>query len=156
MVPGAFVTLDRLPLTSNGKLDHGALPLPGPNSPGEREYERPEGDVESAIAAIWESLLGLERVGRRDNFFELGGHSLLATQAMARTEKVLSLDLPIRLLFESATVMDLSRAIGRLPRAQFKAAVDGLQTEAILEKIRSMPDSAVEDLIATLVMEDGR
>ncbi|WP_332690623.1 non-ribosomal peptide synthetase, partial [Devosia sp.] len=76
MVPAAFVTLDSFPLTPNGKLDRQALPAPDRDAVVTRSYEAPQGDVETAIAAIWQELLGIERVGRHDHFFELGGHSL--------------------------------------------------------------------------------
>ncbi|MBB5360924.1 amino acid adenylation domain-containing protein, partial [Rhodanobacter sp. ANJX3] len=78
MVPAAFVQLAALPLTGNGKLDRKALPAPDDEAFARRAYEPPQGDTESAIAAVWEELLGVTRVGRRDHFFELGGHSLLA------------------------------------------------------------------------------
>ncbi|MGO4781729.1 phosphopantetheine-binding protein, partial [Lysobacter sp. 2RAB21] len=78
MVPGAFVVLDRMPMTGNGKLDRQVLPAPDASAYRVREYEAPIGEVESALAQLWADVLKLERVGRRDNFFELGGHSLLA------------------------------------------------------------------------------
>ncbi|MEB1529286.1 non-ribosomal peptide synthase/polyketide synthase, partial [Xanthomonas sp. WHRI 7945] len=77
MVPSAFVRLDALPLTPNGKLDRKALPEPDQAALASREYEAPVGDAESAVAEVWQALLGVERVGRQDHFFELGGHSLL-------------------------------------------------------------------------------
>ncbi|WP_212739132.1 non-ribosomal peptide synthetase, partial [Pseudomonas viridiflava] len=80
MIPSAFVTVARFPLTPNGKLDRRALPAPEDDAYASRDYEAPAGDVEHALAQIWQALLGLERVGRHDHFFELGGHSLLAVQ----------------------------------------------------------------------------
>ncbi|MQU78322.1 amino acid adenylation domain-containing protein, partial [Sinorhizobium medicae] len=80
MVPSAFVRLEALPLTPNGKLDRKALPAPDDDAYARTAYEAPQGAVETALAGIWQELLGLERVGRHDNFFELGGHSLLAVQ----------------------------------------------------------------------------
>lgn len=77
MLPSAFITLAAFPLTSNGKLDREALPVPDGAFAVSRAYEAPQGPVETAIAGIWQELLGIERVGRHDNFFELGGHSLM-------------------------------------------------------------------------------
>ncbi|ANP91713.1 hypothetical protein BA011_35910 (plasmid) [Rhizobium leguminosarum] len=84
MVPAAFVRLEALPLTANGKLDRQALPAPDDDAYARAAYEAPQGAVETALAGIWQELLGVERVGRNDNFFELGGHSLLAVQLMER------------------------------------------------------------------------
>src|SRR4029077_14102074 len=76
MVPSAYVQLESLPLTANGKLDRKALPSPEGGAAGVRGYEAPVGEIETALAAIWAELLKVKRVGRHDNFFALGGHSL--------------------------------------------------------------------------------
>ncbi|KGT96203.1 non-ribosomal peptide synthetase, partial [Dickeya fangzhongdai] len=78
MVPSAYVPLDRIPLTQNGKVDRRALPAPDDSAFVRTDYEAPQGEAEQALAAIWQDLLGIARVGRQDHFFELGGHSLLA------------------------------------------------------------------------------
>jgi acyl-coenzyme A synthetase/AMP-(fatty) acid ligase len=78
MVPAAYVRLERLPLTANGKVDRRALPLPEGDAYAVRGYEAPVGEMERAVAAIWAEVLKVERVGRQDNFFALGGHSMLA------------------------------------------------------------------------------
>ncbi|WP_440030553.1 AMP-binding enzyme, partial [Chromobacterium amazonense] len=72
MLPSAFVTLDSFPLTPNGKLDRQALPVPDQSAVVAHGYAAPVGEVETALAEIWQDLLGLERVGRWDHFFELG------------------------------------------------------------------------------------
>ncbi|WP_253938849.1 non-ribosomal peptide synthetase [Dickeya dadantii] len=107
MVPAAFVKLDHLPLTANGKLDRKALPLPDDSSFFRRAYEAPQGDVEIAMAELWQELLGVERIGRHDNFFELGGHSLLAVQLMEHLRQR-DLSTEIRALFDSPTLAELS------------------------------------------------
>ncbi|WP_032632673.1 hypothetical protein, partial [Pseudomonas syringae] len=71
MIPVAYVRLDALPLTPNGKLDRKALPAPNSDALINRDYEAPQGETEAQIAAIWQELLGVERIGRHDNFFEL-------------------------------------------------------------------------------------
>jgi amino acid adenylation domain-containing protein len=113
MLPSAFVQLERLPLTANGKLDRQALPAPDQQSVVTREYEAPQGDVERAIATIWQELLGLERVGRHDHFFELGGHSLLAVQMMAKLRSACGVDLPLRTLFDAPTLAMLAAEAGQ-------------------------------------------
>jgi acyl-CoA synthetase (AMP-forming)/AMP-acid ligase II len=84
MVPSAFVQLDALPLTANGKLDRQALPAPEASALHVHEYEPPQDEIEQALATLWQELLRVERVGRRDNFFELGGHSLLVVAMVER------------------------------------------------------------------------
>ncbi|WP_246765914.1 non-ribosomal peptide synthetase, partial [Pseudomonas syringae] len=76
MVPAAYVRLDALPLTTNGKLDRKALPEPDAQALISRGYEAPQGEVENLLATIWAEVLQVEQVGRHDHFFELGGHSL--------------------------------------------------------------------------------
>src|SRR6202021_4071787 len=84
MVPAAYVVLDALPLTANGKLDRRALPAPDGSAFASRAYEPPMGEVEESLANIWCEVLAIERVGRHDNFFELGGHSLLVVRVIER------------------------------------------------------------------------
>ncbi|KAF9081220.1 hypothetical protein BGX27_005021, partial [Mortierella sp. AM989] len=88
MIPTAFVRLDALPLTLNGKLDRRALPEPERDAFVSQGYEAPKGEIETAIAAIWADLLKIEKVGRHDNFFMLGGHSLLAVLLMNRVSSL--------------------------------------------------------------------
>ncbi|CTP83390.1 non-ribosomal peptide synthetase [Xanthomonas graminis] len=78
MLPAAYVRLDALPLTANGKLDRRALPAPGADALAAQAYAAPEGERETLLAALWSELLEVEQIGRNDNFFALGGHSLLA------------------------------------------------------------------------------
>ena len=99
MVPAAYVTLAKFPLTPNGKLDRKALPAPGADAYSTREYEAPVGEVESTLAGIWAEVLKLDRVGRRDNFLELGGHSLLAVTLISRLVRALEVDVVVRDLF---------------------------------------------------------
>ncbi|MET0495919.1 MAG: amino acid adenylation domain-containing protein [Actinoplanes sp.] len=113
LVPSAFVTLDALPLTANGKVDRKALPDPGITD-GEREYEAPVGMAEQTLARLWEEILGAPRVGRNDDFYHLGGHSLLATQLVNRVRTVLGVELPVRDLFETSNLADLAERLSIL------------------------------------------
>lgn len=79
MVPSAYVLLQQIPVTDNGKRDRGSLPAPDHDAYAQRVCEAPRGDIEKMLAALWTEILGVERIGRNDNFFELGGQSILAT-----------------------------------------------------------------------------
>ncbi|MCE6977055.1 non-ribosomal peptide synthetase, partial [Pseudomonas frederiksbergensis] len=111
MVPSAFVHLDALPLTANGKLDRRALPAPGQESLASKAYEAPQGDTEVAIAEIWKGLLRLDQVGRHDGFLELGGHSLLAVQLLSRLRRKLGARITLRELFDAPTVRGLASLV---------------------------------------------
>jgi amino acid adenylation domain-containing protein len=111
MVPSAFVVLERMPLTPNGKLDRRSLPAPGIEAYSSKPYEPPQGQVEELLAGIWQALLPVELVGREDNFFELGGHSLLATRLVSRIRARLEVDLPVKVVFDAPTLRQLSDRI---------------------------------------------
>jgi len=109
MVPSAIVPLERIPVTTNGKVDLKALPPLDRVVPP--EHVAPRNDVESTLASIWADLFGVESVGVMDDFFALGGHSLLATRMLARVNEAFSLSLPLRRVFEYRTVAQLAVAI---------------------------------------------
>ncbi|WP_207246468.1 non-ribosomal peptide synthetase, partial [Pseudomonas sp. GW531-T4] len=101
MLPMHFVALEGMPLTANGKLDLRALPPVQPQAPV-AAYVVPVSELQQQIAAIWQDVLKVERVGLSDNFFALGGHSLLATQIISRVRRLLAAEVPLRVLFETA------------------------------------------------------
>ncbi|VVP65080.1 Linear gramicidin synthase subunit D [Pseudomonas fluorescens] len=127
MVPSHWLLLDELPLTSNGKLDRKALPLPDAED-WQRPFEAPEGDLEQRLAVIWAEVLGVARIGRRDNFFESGGHSLLAAQASARVELELGIELPLRALFESNDLQAYAATAGQHAPTDNDARLDALES----------------------------
>ncbi|HKX29837.1 MAG TPA: amino acid adenylation domain-containing protein [Blastocatellia bacterium] len=110
MTPAAYVELEMLPLTANGKIDRKALPAPDGEAYGARSYEEPQGEIEKTLAWIWAEALKLERVGRHDNFFELGGNSLLVMRVIARMRRA-GLDVEARTLFATPTLAELGGAI---------------------------------------------
>jgi amino acid adenylation domain-containing protein len=112
MIPGLWVELESLPLTPNGKIDRKALPDPDVSEQLSTEYVAPRNDQEQKLAAIWQELLGIERVGIYDNFFELGGHSLMAMRMVAYIERDLQISIPISMLFQFASISDLSKYLG--------------------------------------------
>ncbi|MCK1735789.1 amino acid adenylation domain-containing protein, partial [Bradyrhizobium sp. 138] len=114
MVPSAFVRLEVLPLTVNGKLDRKALAAPADDAYARAAYEAPQGAVETALARIWAELLGLERVGRHDHFFELGGHSLLAVQVSSRLSQAVGVELPLSTLFATPVLADFAASIAEV------------------------------------------
>ncbi|TFW17923.1 non-ribosomal peptide synthetase, partial [Duganella callida] len=139
MVPSAFVLMAALPQTPNGKLDRKALPAPDQDAIARRAYEAPIGEMETALAQIWQDLLGIERVGRRDHFFELGGHSLLGVQLAVRIREKYDVDLPIGRLFDQPVVADLAELVVSAQLALYHAndldeldqELDGLSEEEL-------------------------
>ncbi|EMB6254279.1 amino acid adenylation domain-containing protein [Serratia marcescens] len=114
MVPVAYVWLEALPLTGNGKLDKRALPVPQVDAYVREAYAPPQGEAENLLAAIWRELLGVERVGRYDHFFELGGHSLMAVRLANRVQQA-GWQLPLQALFASPVLHVLAQALKVAP-----------------------------------------
>jgi acyl-CoA synthetase (AMP-forming)/AMP-acid ligase II/acyl carrier protein len=119
MMPSAFVLLDSMPLTANGKVNRQALPAPDTShQEGQADYIAPRTPVEEIVSAIFSDVLRVDRVGTEDDFFELGGHSLSATQVVSRIRHNLHVDLPVRSLFEAPTVAGLARAVEQRQRGE--------------------------------------
>jgi amino acid adenylation domain-containing protein len=111
MIPSAFVMLEEIPLTPNGKIDRRALPAPDIIQHSEENTSLTLTPVQEMLAGIWADILGIKQVGINDNFFELGGHSLLATQVISRIRKTFGVDIPLQHLFESPTIAELAEEI---------------------------------------------
>ncbi|HET8706873.1 MAG TPA: non-ribosomal peptide synthetase, partial [Pseudomonadales bacterium] len=111
MVPAAFVLMEALPLTGNGKIDKRALPVPDQSALVSNEYVAPRNETEQTLVQIWQEVLKLDRVGVRDNFFEIGGQSLLATQIITRVRDVFDVDIALARIFEDPTVEALAMHI---------------------------------------------
>ncbi|WP_107656874.1 non-ribosomal peptide synthetase [Nocardia suismassiliense] len=107
MVPSVVMVIDDVPLTANGKLDRAALP--DPEFAAAAQYRAPSSERERVLAELFAEILGLDRVGVDDSFFALGGHSLLATRLASRIRAVLGVEVPIRVIFDAATVAELDR-----------------------------------------------
>ncbi|MGG1721343.1 condensation domain-containing protein, partial [Bacillus wiedmannii] len=112
MIPAFFVQLDKLPLTTNGKVDRKALPSPdGSSVAGVVEYEAPRNTVEEKLVSIWQDILDIENIGIQHNFFEIGGHSLKATTMVSRIHKDLKVELPLRQIFKTPTIKGIGEYI---------------------------------------------
>jgi thioesterase domain-containing protein/acyl carrier protein len=109
MVPSAYVKLAALPLTSNGKVDRKALPLPETTVAQDASYVAPRTEREVALARLWEEVLDVRPVGVTSNFFDLGGHSLLAIRLLGRAQQELGVELPMTEFFERPTIEGMLR-----------------------------------------------
>jgi hypothetical protein len=108
MVPAAFVVVEQIPITPNGKVDRRALPAPGREWAERGSYAAPRTREEKLLASIWAGVLGVERVGVHDSFFDLGGHSLLLPQVQRRVSEAFQTRLPMVELFRHPTVAALA------------------------------------------------
>jgi|SoiMethySBSTD1v2_1073268.scaffolds.fasta_scaffold22401_4 amino acid adenylation domain-containing protein len=134
MVPSAFLVLDKLPLTANGKIDRqglAALPL-APSAPSGR-YAAPRTPTEETLAAIWGRLLNVEAIGIDDDVFDLGAHSLLAMKALTQIRSAFQVNLVLRNLFEQPTIAGLAPVIdGLASLAAPRPAASGEREEIVL------------------------
>ncbi|MBX8523012.1 amino acid adenylation domain-containing protein, partial [Pseudomonas cichorii] len=116
MVPAAYVELEKMPVSANGKLDRRSLPAPDASAFVSQAYEAPRGNIETTLASLWSQILGVAQVGRHDHFFELGGHSLLAVKLIERMRQ-LDMDADVRVLFSQPTLSALAAAVGGVEEA---------------------------------------
>jgi len=134
MIPASFTILEKLPLTTTGKLNRAALPRPQRATNSEQAPQTP---VEQTVAGIWKEVLHLQTVGVHDNFFDLGGHSLLATQVVSRIRRAFQVEFQVRTLFERPTIAGQALAVTEL-QAEHRDDIAGLLAE--------VENSAVEKL----------
>jgi len=140
MLPSAFVMIDTLPLTRNGKLNRHALPAPDASRPAlASSYLAPATELERRIAEIWQGILGVERIGMRDNFFELGGHSLLLVQMHAKLNETLRTEVSIIELFKYPTIASLAAFLGQ---DQLKESVDTSNLRRAAERREALKERA--------------
>jgi amino acid adenylation domain-containing protein len=150
MTPSAFVWLEAMPLTPNGKVDRKALPAPDTDRPElGRAYVAPRNSIEETLSDILGQLLNLERVGVEDNFFELGGHSLLATQFISRLRESFRVEVPLREIFERPTAAELAETIVRLKAEQVE-----IEKMELLEKLDALSEEEVEAMLGDFSGDD--
>ena len=111
MLPQYFVSVEKFPLTSSGKLDRNSLPDPEYSLSIPSGFIEPQTDLEVYISSVWADVLSRERVGKNEDFFEMGGHSLLAVNMINRISKELEIKIPVRTLFEYSHLDDFSEKV---------------------------------------------
>ncbi len=127
MLPAAYVMLERMPLSDNGKVDRTKLPAPGAGRPDlATEFVPPRSPSEQTLAAMWSRVLGISRVGKHDNFFELGGSSLTAMRVIAGIRSELNVQMPLTSIFNVPTLSGLASEIER-SRAARPGVVDEIK-----------------------------
>jgi len=118
MVPTAIISLPKLPLNANGKVDRSALPKPDEAKATPTDRLAPRTPSEEVVAAIWEEVLKRDCIGVDDNFFEIGGHSLLATQIASRLREHFNLQVPVRAVFEAPSIAELAKRMDTVRREE--------------------------------------
>ncbi|WP_054740681.1 non-ribosomal peptide synthetase [Cellulosilyticum ruminicola] len=121
MLPAYFIRIDKMPLSANGKLDRKALPKPQEHISTGADYTAPENEVELKLVAIWERILGIEKVGTTDSFFELGGHSLKATVLVSNIAEQFNVKIPLREIFNHTTIKELANYIMSCKQCSYTA-----------------------------------
>ncbi len=136
MVPCFFVYVDKIPLTSNGKVDRRSLPAPDLSLRlvGD-DYVAPRTPIEEELCHIWKEVLKVEKIGILENFFRLGGHSLLATQVISRIRSTYNVDIPLRALFECPTIATLGETLESLRQRSELSSVHSLLPQVRTEPI---------------------
>ncbi|MDM1553019.1 MULTISPECIES: non-ribosomal peptide synthetase [Chryseobacterium] len=130
MVPGLFISLENIPLTSNGKTDYKALFESKIENLSTKEYCAPRNEVERQVVEIWQEVLGVEKVSIFDNFFELGGHSLLAMSIINRINEIFECSIKFNTIFETNTPADLAELI-----ISVKFMKPGSQSDLLFEEV---------------------
>ncbi|RPK07111.1 Malonyl CoA-acyl carrier protein transacylase [Bacillus subtilis] len=120
MIPSYFVSMDKIPQTSNGKVNVKALPEPKQNIQLGMKYTSPSNRTESVLIEIWQTILGVDRIGVHDNFYDLGGHSLKATLLISRIHKELDIVVPLRMVFSHPTVKEMANYINGISEEAFE------------------------------------
>ena len=167
MVPTAFVSLETMPTTPNGKVDRRSLPEPQwAQASGAGEYVAPRTPLESQLAAVWTEILGVPKIGVHDSFFELGGNSLMAVRLTARIRAEFQVELPLVSLFTAPTLGTLAERVGellaqgarpsttRIPRVSHEQGVPlSSAQELFWSVIQMFPDQPITNIYASLMLK---
>ncbi|MEO1067927.1 MAG: amino acid adenylation domain-containing protein [Cyanobacteria bacterium J06638_6] len=159
MVPTTYQLLDTLPLSANGKVDRQALPMPSQLRP-EVPFVAPRTAVESAIAAIWQSVLHLEQVNIHANFFEVGGNSLTAMQALAQLRQEFPIDLSIRQFLNAPTLAEQAAVVEALLAEPSSPAANAIQPiqpddpQRLLNQLNDFSEQDMDSLLSQMLAEE--
>ena len=135
MIPSAFVTLEALPLSPNGKIDRKALPDPGPGPLDPAAEYVARSPIEETLARVWAEVLELERVGVHDNFFDLGGHSLQSVQLVARLTAALGRPVSVKTVFQAPTIAAMAEVVERDAAVADRSQGDGDDPAALARRL---------------------
>src|SRR6185295_7074850 len=154
LVPSIWVRLDALPLSPNGKVDRRRLPVPDASRPDlAQAFVPPQSPLESALAEVWEQVLGIERVGVLDNFFALGGDSILSIQVISQARER-GIELSVQQIFQHQSVQQLARAAS-LPVAGAERASRVGPFELISDEDRRLLPEGIEDAYPLAQLQAG-
>jgi len=148
MVPSAFVLLETLPLSPNGKIDRQAMPFPDQSQLNQANYVVPDNPTEKLLTTLFSDVLRIEQIGVHDHFFELGGHSLLATRIISRMRETFQTDVPISVLFDKPTVATLAAYIDSLVPLKSLESLTvpvGIENEALFNEVYTAPSSITQE-----------
>ncbi|MFM2060613.1 MAG: hypothetical protein RLZZ507_283 [Cyanobacteriota bacterium] len=151
MIPNGFIFLENLPLTTNGKIDHQALPA-ADTSITERKklFKEARTSLEKELLTIWREILHRPQISIDENFFDLGGHSLLIVQLFARIRSAFQIDLPLQTLFEAPTIETLAAQLEIARQAKLSSTITltnstlDLKTEAVLDPTITVEGKSIE------------
>jgi len=152
MVPSEFVIIDKLPLTSNGKVDRNALTVPGQLRPVETSFEPPRTSVEKTLASFYSRILHLEKVGVNDDFFMLGGNSIHAVLLSSEVRQGFQIELPLRKFFENPTVGGLAGTIEQLQVEQ----TDSDEMAQMLSALEELSEQEAQAMMAQEMANEQR
>lgn len=160
MVPAGYWQIEKIPLLASGKVNRRALAEAGATALVDKDqWVAPRTVTEAQLAAIWQELLKLEKVGVEQNFFELGGHSLLVLQMTARMRRVLEVELPVRSVFDAPTIAALAREVERARALGLKAHPPvlhrhdpaGADAHEVLDELDTLPVDEARKLLKTFL-----
>ncbi|MCP5103151.1 MAG: amino acid adenylation domain-containing protein, partial [bacterium] len=162
MVPSYFIQLEKMPVTPSGKVDRKALPRPAAIAAGNGEYVPPSNEIEGKLAAIWQRLLEIEKIGIRDRFFSIGGDSLRSIRMISVINKELNVNLEIIDLYQNETIEKLARKIEQVGDASIDSSLaevhEYIETlkARLLSEHKGRPDfENIEDFYPMAEIEKG-
>jgi acyl carrier protein len=144
MVPSGYVRMDEMPLTANGKVDRRALPAYElSRADASAKFVAPRTPIEETLVGIWCKVLSTQQVSVDDNFFDLGGHSLLVTRVLNAVREIYSIDLPMRMFFESPTVAALAEQLETAQQPDNEME----RVSLMLERLEHLSEDEVKELL---------